>query len=428
MWHGQRARLHPGSVVTVLPGGGERSGGGSAVEGQQAFVVRYVQQDKGWVVKLQGGKGVGQFLVDEDKIALDHTIIPHSLDTTRLHPALQTVEGAHGRGLTVTRAVSKGEVLFEEEPMLVTPTGVTSMHRARWRCLLLLNMAARSNPSLQRLSHAFNRLTPGHASDEEGTRRVREEAAAIVEEAVAMSARAQGTGATLSPEARQEQEKQVFTSLLRFQRNQFRFENGVGPVGAAAAVYGFTASMNHCCAPSVIVKPTWAPRQPGELVDGDGKIVAKAACDLSGGEALCINYGPKDLPQWPAARRRAYLLQHNGFWCGCLRCMAEDPDAKPPAPAAASKTSEAWFDREVELDADLSPSSPLPDEPFVKLSNPEPLVHRPASVENAAAVAGGLLDEDDEWAADLSRALPRSGSGGKGKGNKGGGGKKKKKK
>ena len=33
------------------------------------------------------------------------------------------------------------------------------------------------------------------------------------------------------------------------------------------------------------------------------------------------------LPQWPLQQRRRYLLEHNGFWCACAKCLAEEKAA-----------------------------------------------------------------------------------------------------
>ena len=62
-------------------------------------------------------------------------------------------------------------------------------------------------------------------------------------------------------------------------------------------------------------------------VEGDGRAIARANRDIAPGDALTINYGSKDLPQWPLQQRRRYLLEHNGFWCACAKCLAEEKAA-----------------------------------------------------------------------------------------------------
>ena len=53
-------------------------------------------------------------------------------------------------------------------------------------------------------------------------------------------------------------------------------------------------------------------------------VIARAARDLAVGEELSINYGTRDLVEWPLEARRAYLLEKNGFLCQCLRCRTEE--------------------------------------------------------------------------------------------------------
>ena len=88
--------------------------------------------------------------------------------------------------------------------------------------------------------------------------------------------------------------------------------------------------MNHCCDPSVILEPRdrWAPHAPGTRVEGDGRVIARAARDLEEGDALTINYGPLDLPKWPLKRRREYLAEHNGFFCACAVCVADEREGR----------------------------------------------------------------------------------------------------
>ena len=73
--------------------------------------------------------------------------------------------------------------------------------------------------------------------------------------------------------------------------------------------------------------PERNPQNPGALVPGDGRLVAKALANLEPGEPLCICYGPADLIAWDLDKRRAYLAQHCGFRCVCARCLLEEEQA-----------------------------------------------------------------------------------------------------
>ena len=53
----------------------------------------------------------------------------------------------------------------------------------------------------------------------------------------------------------------------------------------------------------------WAPHAPGTCVEGDGRAIARANRDIAPGDALTINYGTKELPQWPLQQRRRFLLE-----------------------------------------------------------------------------------------------------------------------
>lgn len=55
--------------------------------------------------------------------------------------------------------------MFEEEPSVVTPTGVAAMHRARWRAYLWLELCATETPEDVQQFAAFNALTAGTCED-----------------------------------------------------------------------------------------------------------------------------------------------------------------------------------------------------------------------------------------------------------------------
>ena len=117
----------------------------------------------------------------------------------------------------------------------------------------------------------------------------------------------------------------IFVSIVRFQTNQFEFDNGAGPNGGpSAALYHFTSNMNHSCSPTVYLKPTKGFLQMvGAPLEEDGMIVARALVDLVAGDECSINYGPLELVEWPVEQRRAYTTDKLGFICMCMRCVEE---------------------------------------------------------------------------------------------------------
>ena len=74
---------------------------------------------------------------------------------------------------------------------------------------------------------------------------------------------------------------------------------------------------------ALVLAPARLPQRPGERVAGDGGVAVRTCCDVAAGEPLTICYGAKELVGWDVAKRRAYLEQHNGFFCRCVRCELE---------------------------------------------------------------------------------------------------------
>jgi hypothetical protein len=231
--------------------------------------------------------------------------------------------GEGGRALVAARAAARGDVLYEEQPSFITPTGKgTDVHPSRWRGYLMLRFKGAEYLALQQ---SFDELTIGDETDSGKRLRMRLHAAQIYDSATEDGASAHAP----------EEVEMILGVLQRFVSNQFRFtpvaEEGrcaaVAPVHSA--VFMFTSNMNHCCEPSVYIEPRacWAPHAPGTCVEGDGRAIARANRDIAPGDALTINYGSKDLPQWPLQQRRRYLLEHNGFWCACAKCLAEEKAA-----------------------------------------------------------------------------------------------------
>lgn len=317
MLHGLLQRLHAGTTMFIS---GSSAG---ELQNEPCAVERFDRETSRWIVVLRrpahGGKKLG---VPEDALSFGFAILPQNVTASSARARMVASQGGCGRGLVATAATKRGTELYTEEPMFVSPTGVAQMWSVRWRAYLTMQMGAQSNPMMGVAAHAFDELTEGDDSDE-GKAKVRAAAERIFDEAIAAN-----PAAGADPAVREEQVGRVFSVLMRWQSNQFRFPNGTGPDGAAAAIYRYTASMNHACAPTVVLEPQWSAQQPGEAVVGDGRIIARALADLQPGDPLTINYGPRDLVGWPLDKRREYLRAKHGFVCGCPRCEAESQYAE----------------------------------------------------------------------------------------------------
>lgn len=86
----------------------------------------------------------------------------------------------------------------------------------------------------------------------------------------------------------------------------------VGAEVGAEVGMGLSASvamLNHRCDPNA----DWS-------LDASGCLVVRALRPIRSGEELCLSYVETSLP---TAERKAHLLTHFGFECGCARCAAE---------------------------------------------------------------------------------------------------------
>ena len=61
-------------------------------------------------------------------------------------------------------------------------------------------------------------------------------------------------------------------------------------------------------------------RRPHPFVELPGCLVVRALRPIRPGEELCLSYVETSLP---TAERKAHLLAHFGFECGCTRCAKE---------------------------------------------------------------------------------------------------------
>lgn len=91
------------------------------------------------------------------------------------------------------------------------------------------------------------------------------------------------------------------------------FEHTESPKGYA--LYFVPSFMSHSCAPSAV----W-------MLDGEGRYVLRARCDLSAGDEVTISYLSEDMLLETATQRQSFLLSSKGFWCSCERCYPETID------------------------------------------------------------------------------------------------------
>lgn len=303
MWHGARLRLHAGARVAVA--GADPDGPlGGLVE-----VVAYDARAHKWVLAAPraGGSRVG---VAEDRVALSHALLPGNGDAVEpfwggvgLHDASQDRCGA---GLATTARLEKGQPLFAEYPFVVAARSRAD----RWAAYVALSAAAAGGDGASaRALQALDALVPTDLPSPDAERAAR----ALVADA-------------LGPGAHDAEVARVVAVLRKYEANQFLYDDG-GEEKNATALYRLVARMNHSCAPSVALYPERNAQNPGALVPGDGRLVAKALANLEPGEPLCICYGPADLIAWDLDTRRAYLAQHCGFRCVCARCLLEEEQA-----------------------------------------------------------------------------------------------------
>ena len=141
MYHGERLRLHPNSMV-CLSGLGPA---GAHLENQVCKAVKSESSGK-WLLRLAQSPDKGLKLA-EGSFTFMFTLLPHSvLQVEPMYgkplPAVVEQQGGCGRGAVASWDCEKGAVLFMERPLIVSPSGVRSMWRARWRAYLVLCQAS----------------------------------------------------------------------------------------------------------------------------------------------------------------------------------------------------------------------------------------------------------------------------------------------
>lgn len=246
MIHGERTRLHSGTVCIL-------SAPGRPFDGDMCVVEKYDSARSKWQVRLRAPEhNSKQLLVPEAVMRLAFCILPSSITLLKRHAALRddAMQGSCGRGFILggTDIIEKGTVLYEEPPLFITPTGTPNQHNDRWRAYLTMSMSASEGQiGMPEALKAFDDL--GIADRVQDS--VTAAAANIVNDAI------RSAGASMSVGEREVQVQRVRDALMRFQSNQFRFENSAVPDQSAnfsaSAVFILTSRLNHACQPNTFV-------------------------------------------------------------------------------------------------------------------------------------------------------------------------------
>ena len=210
------------------------------------------------------------------------------------------------RTLRTQSAFAEGEVMFIEFPCLVytnTPTAYASC-AARWQACCELSERARREPECALLKQVLGDMTFDAVSAGANAVRVLDGARAV--------ARTQGASATSGASG-----ALIGRACLRLESNAVPSDargHWMAEGAGFCALYAYTALLNHSCDPSADIGP-------GRT--SEARLHTRALVDLAVGEEITINYGPVELPSWPVARRREYLLAHHSFVCACCCASAK---------------------------------------------------------------------------------------------------------
>ena len=345
MLHGERVRLHPGTVCEV-------DGSNAQFGGARCTVIRFDAEQCMWSVRLHDRQDVDleqEVLFPEAALRLGYAVLPDAVGRLRRYAEIvvEDAQGACGRGITVASPIPAHSPIFEEPPFLVVysdPGEANLNHFAeRWRAYSALSeLVGGGGDTVADASTALAGFDDLAIASATPPKELTEAAEAIV------AAEAEGEDAPLlSPAARAEYVQEVVDVLRRFRSNAFGFKNGAeaGAANAkpmrASAVLCFTSRINHSCAPScfMLSKRVYCQgkRLPMAPEDED-VLIAVTQRPMTPGERVTFNYGPSDLvSRWPLAERRAWLLKHFGFTCGCEKCVVE---------AAIEAREKAWAGRD----------------------------------------------------------------------------------
>ena len=205
-----------------------------------------------WHVRLQ--RREKELLVPESALTLSFCLNCQALKRgVKLVKLTDEAQGACGRGLALAQPVAPGAPLFEEPPLVVTRASPERVHEERWRAYVTLMLgrggaASGADAELSAALAAFDDLGICDTRNES----VERAAGSILGQALRASG-ADGMG----DEERRKHVEQVFNALMRFQSNQFKFDNGCADDCArfrASAVFHYTSRLNHSCEPSAFVE------------------------------------------------------------------------------------------------------------------------------------------------------------------------------
>ena len=336
MWHGQFVRLHPGTVCHL-------SAPNREYDAEPIKITKFNGAKMKWQIELQSERFKGkELLVPESSLRLSFCVLPESMtQCNRVAKFVDDMQGSCGRGLIAGETIMPGSTLFEEPPLVLTPVNVQRVHEDRWRAYVTMMYGQHQSPAIAAALQAFDDL--GIADKVPTSLEVA--AATILNQALKSAGQK-----AMDSEDRAQHEKKVVDSLMRFQSNQFKYDNAfskaegfkddVAVKYSAAAVFRFTSRLNHSCSPSAFVETKKSAHTPGKLVAGDGVLVCKALTSMSKGDRITLNYGPQDLPGWDLKKRRAYLSDKCGFVCGCEKCVQDETASSAAVDAGMSALAE----------------------------------------------------------------------------------------
>lgn len=154
MWHGKEVRLHPGTICIVSAP--ERD-----FDEEQVAVKSYDKKKSKWHVTLQHARWNGKELfVPESSLRLSFCILPEALEQCKQHVQFvdERAQGSCGRGLAVASPVAPGTPLFEEPPLLISPTSTKAFNEDRWRAYVTLSVGAQQGEQASAALAAFDDL------------------------------------------------------------------------------------------------------------------------------------------------------------------------------------------------------------------------------------------------------------------------------
>lgn len=300
-----KSSLYTGSTVYITG-----YSGASEYDGEPCVVVKFEEDTEKWLLRTLHPRFEGQEVRVVDKhVLFGYRVLPEHALGEHILDAVDTVDdqGACGRGLTVSKAVAEGAIVFEESPFVVTADDANEISRTYF----MMRSQARSDTGMGKAVMAFNELTTGKLPSNTVKRCI-----SLAEDIVQA---ASGSVPNKEDPLWNEEVANITEVLLRWEANRFRIT--VDEKAASYALYSFVTRMNHSCVPTAA--SCWVPSS-----DSIGRCVVTAARDLLPGEELCHNYGPPELVTWPLAQRRKYLLENNGFFCKCTRCLGDLAAAK----------------------------------------------------------------------------------------------------